>query len=470
MTEEQLNKLNDTDLEHYANGEMDKMSDAGLEVLAAGPGAAPQPNGNDQGGPPNFLDVLKGFSSGALNEASLNYIPKDVFKNESPTATNLGRVIGGLLSGAGVGKAASKIPGLAKLMYSGNAAKQAAARVAANAGLSGAIGAARNPHEGETRGGNALNDAMFGTGLSVTGETLQTIPPLARFLGRTMSGLSRAEADAFRASPGSAELLFRGMDEGGSDKISDGLSRMFRGSKETGETGLQSILQSKVIDPAKAAKAAELQGVVGNLELDSSQAMGLSPEVQGLLPTMNIQNPRKIVLSPDQASKVQTAAAKSAYDRARAARVNPIAYPHDPMKDVDLALANDLRSKMEVAAPGIKPYNRTMENAINYKDKVDDLGNDLTTLIRSDGNQDLIRSYYDRNTGSSLNQMANQYEAGKKLYGNRQASLMNIPSLLAAVGGQPVSRALIRTPKLPPGVTGLSALQAILRGTEGLSD
>lgn len=606
MNEEQLNKLNklsDQDLEHYANGELDKMSDQGLEILAQGPGSAPKPGeGQDKGGLPDLLSNLKGFASGALNEGSFNYIPKDVFQNESPTATNLGRVVGALATGAGIGKLASKAPILARLVTN------PAGRLAANATLSGGIGAARNPHEGETRSGNALNDMLFGTGLSVAGETLQAVPPLARFIGRTMSGLSPAEAEAFRQSPGSSELLFKAMDQGGSDKISDMLQEMLKGSKQPGRQsiGLQGKIQSEVIDPATRQKQLYLGGDADGVRVNTADIERASPEVravfndmvnkqmpfprsrqtatplqlatqyegeasqvglplrtreeipgkslgitaartdynvqqQGLpftekapLPTegrysyprppnrpielgqtiesggfqeqlpLNLSEPNQIKFTPidsnssygrvatqeqlglplvqrgsemvpqskpktvvltlPQADRLRATAWESARARERAAKLNPVG--SDPFLPEDAQIATSMRSAVEAQRPRVAPLNEQIYNNINKMDAIDELGSDLSTLLKSDGKQDLIRSYYDRNTGSKLNLMANQYEAGKKLYGNRQASLMNIPSLLSAVGGQPVSRALIRTPMLPPGLTGMSALQAILRGTE----
>lgn len=445
----------------------------------------PKPGeGEDTGGLPNFGDIAKGVVSGALNEASFNYVPANLFPNKSPTATNVGRVLGGLMSGAAIGKAVSKIPGLARFLYSepvydaakfktipvsgGQKVLDAGKRIAANTALGALVGAGRNPHEGESRLDNALNDAMFGTGLSTTGEVLQSIPSFARYLGRKIGGLNPQEAEAFRMNPAKSEKLFRMNTEGDADKVNSMIQTMFRGSYAPGVKqggGLQSRLQAGVIDPAKAAKAAELNQVVGNFDIGANQTLGLSPEVQGALPSMSMSTPNKIVLTPQQASQVQTAAANSAYARARASRANPIAYPYDPSKDADLALANDLRSKMQQKAPAVYEQNRIMEDAINMKDTMDDRGSTIGSILTADGQNEAIRSYYDRNTGSRLNTIANQLEAGKKLYGDRQMSMMNVPSLLSLVGGQPVARTLIRTPMLPKGATGMTALQAILGAT-----
>jgi hypothetical protein len=481
MTEEQMKKLSDEDLQHVANNQLDKMSDAGLEVLAQGPGRAPEPApGQDTSGSlaKSFNDMEKGFASGALNEGSFNYVPPNYFPNNSPVATDLGRVVGGLVSGAYVGKAVSKIPGLAKLLYGADPYKEAAApfmqkaaraggRVAFNSGLAGAMGLAQNPRPGETRGENALNNALFGGALSTTAEV---VPELSRYLGRKIGGLNAQEAEAFRANPEKAKALYKMMSEGGADRVDETMQTMFRGAREPGVVpggGLQDRLQANVIDPAKAAKSAALANATGTVGIDASQTMGLSPDVAQSLPSLNMASPKTIILTPTQAAQAQTAAASSAYARERAARSNPIAYPYDPGKDADLALANDLRSKVEGVAPEVNAQNKIMEAAINRKDKVNGLGANLSTLLTSDGQNESLRSYYDRNTGSRLNRMANQLEAGKKLYGDRQMSLMNIPSLLSLVGGQPLSRGMIRTPVLPKNATGMSALQAIIRGTRG---
>jgi len=449
----------------------------------------PQPGeGEDSGGAPDFLGMTQAMGQGAVNEATFNYgfphTETSKLTEQHPTATNLGRVIGGALSGFGLGKAFGKIPALQKLMYGDevyDASKipfkekiaQASKRIATNATLGGVIGGARNPHEGENRVDNALNDMMFGTGISAAGEVLQSVPAISRYLGRKIGGLNPQEADAFRSNPAKSESLFRMMTEGGADQMNKNLQTQFRGSRTPGVLpggGLQSRLQDGVITPARTAKAAELSGVVGNLELDESQILGASPSVLGTLPSRDMSSPRKIILTPEQASKTQTAAAASAYERARAARLTPIATEPDPARAVDEALSNNLRSQIEDVAPQVQPLNQIMEEGINYKNTVDDLGANLQPLLTSDGKMEAIRSYYDRNTGSRLNRTANQLEAGRKLYGDRQMSMMNIPSLLSVIGGQAAARGMIRTPNLPRGATGLSALQAILGATRPMPE
>jgi hypothetical protein len=632
MTEEQMKKLSDEDLQHVANNQLDKMSDAGLEVLAQGPGKAPEPApGQDTSGSlaKSFNDMEKGFASGALNEGSFNYVPPNYFPNNSPVATDLGRVVGGLVSGAYVGKAVSKIPGLAKLLYGADPYKEAAApfmqkaaraggRVAFNSGLAGAMGLAQNPRPGETRSENALTNALFGGALSTTAEV---VPELSRYLGRKIGGLNAQEAEAFRANPEKSKALYKMMSEGGADQMNKNLQTMFKGPRIPGgygEGGLQSRLQAQVIDPAKEAKRLLLSGDASGVRVNMSDFENSSPEVKAALldmmarnqpgasartvktpidfnqsfegdvsqlglplntkqvvpgqslnipsvlntydveqlglpltqrPTLPIeghsyprppnikvesgqrilsggfeeqlplplneqsqlkfapinsetaygrvtqqeqlglplsqretvsgqapQQPKTVILTKTQADRLGAIAGKSAYARAQAQRLNPIAV--DPYHAADANVSSSLRAGVENQT-GIsrnkftnKPQtvadlNSQIDEALNYKGTVDDLGANLQPLLTSDGKMEAIRSYYDRNTGSRLNRTANQLEAGRKLYGDRQMSLMNIPSLLSLVGGQPLSRGLIRTPVLPKNATGMSALQAIIRGTRG---
>lgn len=609
-------------------------------------GQTPQPEeGQDLSAGMDLGGMAQSFGQGLVNEGTLNvgfpHNETSDLRAKHPTANNLGRVIGGLLSGYGIGKGLSKIPSLQKLMYPAKrapvftetraqkiieAAKNIgskAAPVVANTGLSAAIGAVRRPHEGESRGTNAVYDAIFGGGASTLAELAKTVPGIARYLGGALGGVSPQEVEAFRKSPGSAEMLARGMNEGGADKINKSIQQMFKGSKEPGGygPGLQSKLQTEVIDPLTAEKELLLSGDARGVRVNTADLEGASPEVQaffddiiakqqgfprtqatrtpidtgtfkidtveqkglplttskttpgqsldipperinfdteqmglpitrkqglprknpltladqymqprpevpielggtissggfneqspldlytqpqttttpidakngygivvsknqlglplsqrGSQPVPAPSRPKTVVLSMKQADKLRATAWESARKREAAAALTPMSADGvlrtDPHAVADARIATSMRSATEEQLPKLAPMNDTLYDHIGYKEKIDSLKSNLGNVIKSDGDYEPLRSFYDRHTGSKLNDMANQYEAGKKLFGFRQMSAMNIPSAAATVKGQPVARWLINRNDLPPGVTGLTALQAILGATRPVS-
>jgi hypothetical protein len=269
LTDEQLSQLNDADLQALAAGNLDALSDAGLQVVAGAPkelslrekasqvlsGAvkakASFDNGMALGATLDYLDTTKLPNVGEENAAAVK---------EWPTLNQAGKFGGAL--------ATSVIPGsmISRLMKIPQIAKSGAlGRMLLESGGGAVMEGARKPRRGETRGGNAARGAAYaglGSGLMEgTAAMSNAMRSGAQGLGRSLTRMTPDEARAYVDSPDQAEKLAT-LRRDSPEQIESDLERMIRGERVPGgyEGGASAKIKKNVGDPNREAKLKALSG------------------------------------------------------------------------------------------------------------------------------------------------------------------------------------------------------------------
>ena len=299
MTEEQMKQLSEADLEAIAAGDMSRVSDEGLALLSGeGQGFLASLN---QGADELLQEhpvlkaiaeynmakdagLVRGLSMGNLEPEDLPVVGKAVklADENSPGGKMLGELEGsvgsGMALGSGISAGVARIaPSIAKYL-AGSGGGSALARILLNSGTGATQGALRKPKEGETRAGNAADDALLGASLGTTAEGLAGLAtPVMGGVGGWLGGLNSLERQAYMANPKEAQRLASSLRDN-PDQLNRELQTLLRGSRVAGgrEGGAISEMIDATVAPARAEKMRN--GIQKYLEIDPTQLQGTAAE------------------------------------------------------------------------------------------------------------------------------------------------------------------------------------------------
>lgn len=432
--------------------------------------------------PKEAMDIKTAFDSRLMKAVSLGYIDPTKFPGGEVTAAAekahplpalAGDISGNLVTGAGVGK-------LAGFLTKGKELG-ALARIARGTISSAAEAAARNPKEGETRVGNAIQAGTLASGLGAGFETIGKAGGIARYIGRKMSGLTAEEAGGYAADPAKAEELLKlqTTDEG-SAALNKTLKDMIRGTKATGtkQPGALDKIKTYISGLRDQKMAAGRAGDLIEVEPNIFHGSEVEPRLQDMLTKESaygkMTDPSrftpegKIKLTFDEVDELTRSASEAAKLKDAAAKVGQVSIKAGNADEGRLAAT--LKDAMETKNPKVAALNEALHDSLKHNSAIEQLGGNLGRLITpstAPGSSSFrgLRNFIDKRGGTDLEGMSQGIAAARKLEAPTAEMEQLIPAARRIGGkimikGSSALRDAMQDPSLAP------ALTNILYGTD----